>query len=90
MAAYAVIIAAIVAGYWGHLPNRYRHKLDAQTAMLEGYMKLLKLYEDERTDLILRMGVLEDENQQLERRVAILERALIRNGIELPNGDEED
>lgn len=90
MAAYAIILAAIATGFWAHLPSRFKHKLDAQSAMLEGYVKLLKLYEDERNELVLRMGVVELENQQLERRVAILERALIRNGIELPNGDEED
>lgn len=90
MAAYAVIIAAIIAGFWGHLPGHYKNKIDAQTAMLEGYMRLLKLYEDERNDLILRMGVLEDENQSLERRVAKLERALIQNGIDLPNGEGDE
>lgn len=89
IAAYAVILAAIVAGFWGHLPSRYKNKIDAQTAMLEGYMRLLKLYEDERNDLIFRMGAVENENIRLERRVAVLERALIQNGIELPNSEED-
>lgn len=80
----ATIATAFIAGLWQHLSGRKKSDIDAQGALVSGFIALLAELKGEMTALRERTDVLENKNQKQGRRIGKLERIMSRHNIEIP------
>lgn len=78
------VITVFVGGLWNYLSGRKKSGSDAQTTTVSGFIALITQLQTERTAMIARLEVCEDKEERLDRRITQLERALIRENIDLP------
>lgn len=80
----AVVAVAVVTGLWQWLGGKKKQDADASTALVSGFVTLLAEFKSERVLLIARVNELEETNQQLDRRIAVLEALMIKGNIAVP------
>ena len=85
--AVALIVTAFVTGLWQWMSGRRKTDVDAQAAMVNGFVALLAELKSERTQLISRINNLEEENHRQDRHVARLIRIMMQHNIEITDED---
>lgn len=86
--AVSVIVAGFLAGFWQWKSGQKKGAVDAQGALISGFVVYAAELKAERAILIKMITDLENNNQRQDRRVAKLENFIIRQNLELPEDEE--
>lgn len=78
------LAGALIAGFWQFVTGRKKNQIDAQGALVTGFVALLAEFKNERTQLVARIGELEANNQRQDRRIGKLERLMLQHNIDIP------
>lgn len=82
--AAAAVVVALISGWFAHRASAEKVKIDANSALVQGFIDLLAEFKTERRSLMDRVSELEGTNRYLERRVHELEIAVTKAGGALP------
>lgn len=78
------VVTVFITGLWQWVTGRKKTELDAQGALMSGFIALIAEFKTERETLINRINALERNNQQQDRHIARIERLMSKHNIALP------
>jgi uncharacterized membrane protein YeaQ/YmgE (transglycosylase-associated protein family) len=87
----AAVVGAAIGGFWQWWGGRKKVEaeatkvgMDAQAAVMNGFILLLNEFKKEREVLVGRIAELEQNNLRYDRRIMQLERLMHKNDLEVP------
>lgn len=97
--AIALVLGATVTGFWQWATSRGKYRADAEVALtkgetdaqasvMNGFILLLNEFKAERMFLVARIDACEISNSKQDRRIARLERLLVRHNIRIPEDEK--
>jgi hypothetical protein len=89
IAGIAAVLTAFLTGLWQWWSGRKKADVDAQAALVSGFVALLGEFKTEREQLVKRVNECEANSQRQDRHISKLERVMSRHEIKIPKEEED-